>query len=294
MPKNTQLTEVEKIRIKLSHYTTQLPSPEFLDTGSEYLNSVVGVANRGMPYGKLIELHGMESNGKTALGMTLLALAQNDGAVASYIDAESSFDPEWATRRGIDVDKMNLLQPYVGRFNKETEDRLITAEELCEEAEVLMKQIYGTGIRKQIIMLDSITALLAEEESRAGLTARNMRTKLSLSSFVGSLMRRWTAYCHSYNATAIFINQMRVNPNTYFGDPAYTPGGYAPKFFCHVRLRIMSKKRMIQKGKTIGIRGKLKNVKNKVGGVEGATCAYKMQFLDDRTLFSEMKEAQNG
>ena len=281
---------VRAIRKRLSHYSTEPPPPEFLDTGSEHLNMVIGEREKGMPYGKLIELHGMESHGKTALGMTLIALAQADGAQASYIDAESSYDPVWAARRGIDTAALHLIQPYVGRFGKEKESRLISAEEMCLEAETLMEQLRNEGAGKQIVMLDSITALLSDEESRAGLTARNMRTKLSLSSFVGSLMRRWTALCHSYNVTAIFINQLRVNPNTFFGDPSYTPGGYAPKFFCHVRVRIMSKKKVEDAaGNTVGIRGKLRNVKNKVGGVEGAQCLYKMQFSDDRTLFAELK-----
>jgi len=281
---------VERIRKKLAHYSTEPPPPQFLDTGSSQLNMVVGVRDKGMPYGKLIELHGMESHGKTALGMTLLALAQSDGAQASYIDAESSYDPLWAERRGIDSSALHLIQPYVGRFGKEKIERLISAEEMCLEAEKLMEELHDAGAEKQVIMLDSITALLSDEESRAGLTARNMRTKLSLSSFIGSLMRRWTALCHSYNTTAIFINQLRVNPNTFFGDPSYTPGGYAPKFFCHVRVRIMSKKKIEDpNGATVGIKGKLRNVKNKVGGIEGAECLYKMQFSDDRTLFAEIK-----
>lgn len=287
---------LDQIRASLGHKSFIHTPTMWLDTKSRYLNSVLGREDLGIPYGRMIELTGMESNGKTAMGLTIGAIAQRDGAVVSVLDLESSWDSEWASRRGLDAKKVQLLQPYVGKFAKEKDARLISSQELFEEAERVMSASYAEAQAKKrqhkmFMLVDSIAAILTDEESAAGLADSNMRSKLSTAVFLGQLMRRWVGLCQSYNVLVVFINQMRINPMQFFGDPHYTPGGNAPRFFCHIRAKMRRVKggRMTNLGKVIGVKGILQNTKNKVGGVEGTSCGYKLLFDNGKTVFCSEK-----
>lgn len=291
-------SEVDQIRAKLGHLTMQWEPTAWLDTGSPDVNDVLGSQAHGIPYGRIMEVYGMESNGKTALALSLCALAQQDGATIHWGDFESSFDPEWAAKRGLDASKVRVFQPYVGKFEGEKEMRLSTAQELCQEIEA---SVASRKTNKQIIVVDSVTSMLVEGEATAGLTGRNLRSSMSHPVFLGALLRRWVGLSQSYSALIILINQLRQNPMQMFGSPWYTPGGNAPRFYSHVRVKLHRVKggKMMHGGKMIGVKGIITCVKNKVGGTEGAEIGYKMlfdgpiQFLSVKDLKKESGESED-
>ena len=204
------------------------------------------------------------------------------------------------------LDKTNLLviRPYVGNFcyhdkhgkeHMEKEPRLATAQELCTEMESGMKL---EGWTKKILVLDSIAALATEGEMVTGLVDANMRTNMDLPMFMGRLLRRWVGTAQVYNTCIILINQMRSGPAK-FGDPNYTPGGNAPKFYSHVRAKVQrvaggkitSKKPGPTLGKTIGFSGVMKCIKNKSGGDEGLEIGYRL-YREGGLEFVEAKEVK--
>jgi recombination protein RecA len=278
------------IRSKLGHYTTAAVPSYFLDTTYPDFNSVIG-GPTGIPFGYLIELSGIESAGKTTLALDLLAEAQEQKAEGVWVDVENSLTRKWAARRGVDVDNLCWIWPYLGRFGKKgtkewKRKRLINAEEMCEEAEAYIKARYVPG-KRFFMVVDSVTALLTREEAETGISKANMRSKLSLPTFLGRLLRRWVGFAHSTNTTIIFINQIRINPNQLFGNPEYTPGGKALKFYCHVRVgaRRVKDGRLMHSGEQVGIKGYLTNAKNKAGGVERLQIGYKISFKSGETEF---------
>lgn len=301
------------IRESLGHVPNKWRPSEWLDTKIPELNLVLGHPTRGIPYGRITEMSGWESQGKTALSLTFAALAQHDGARVVWGDVENSFDARWARLRGflpcvckgedhsckhcggedsatfgLDNDKLILIQPYVGKFTKldkktkkrvqEKEARLSNAQELCGELEQAM--CLG-GATKSVLVLDSIAALLTSGESDAGIEDQNMRTSLDLPLFMGKLLRRWVGLGQVHNTWITLINQLREGPSKGgFGDPTYSPGGNAPLFYSHTRVRVarVFGSKIIDKGKIIGIKGVMKALKNKSGGEEGAEVGYKIMF----------------
>lgn len=301
-------SDLSRIRSKLGRLTHERKPTGFMDLGED-LNSVLGDPDRGLAWGKIVEIAGMPSNGKTVIAIDIAASAQAQEAHVIWNDFENSFDQpiepngtDWYSRRGLichrgdpkrgikPADNFTLIQPYVGRFGKEKEDRLVTAEELIEECEGVMAAVHRKKPGKPILIItDSVTAMLPDEEAVAGLTGQNMRTNMALPFFMGKLLRRWTALLQNFDASAIFINQLRTNPAAYFGDGSYTPGGNALPFYAHVRIRmkrIGKGGRMLKNGKLIGIKGLLINYKNKAGGVEGLKVGYKI-FNSGKSRFME-------
>ena len=112
-----------------------------------------------------------------------------------------------------------------------------------------------------------------------------MRTQMALPQFLGKLLRRWTGLFESYNVLGVFINQVRIAPGVAFGNPEYTPGGKALKFYCHIRSIVRRTKggRLMKSGKIVGLKGIITNLKNKAGGVEGSRCGYKIYFDGKRS-----------
>jgi recombination protein RecA len=280
-PSLTPEAELSLIRKKLKHFTTEKAVKYWLDTGSPLLNSVFGSEEKGLPYGKMFELAGMESQGKTALMMWLGGLAQKDGAKVGWVDLENSWDPEWATALGLDPEQVYLFKPQIGTFGKETEERQHTAEELLTEVEEWIKKKGRENPDGRIFCcVDSIAAMLTEEEAAGGIQDQNMRTKVSLASFLSQLLRRWVALVANYNVMLPFINQLRVAPGAW-GNPEYTPGGNAVKLYASVRVRMRRKsKKILKGGKAIGIKGTLTNWKNKAGSGsrEGLSTGYKLYY----------------
>lgn len=285
----TPQQEVERLRSRLKHLTFQSRPTAYFDTGSPELNEVFGHPEHGIPWGRLIELSGFESHGKTAIALAMLAMAQSQGAYGILVDFENSYDPDWAAKRGVDTDKLYVFAPYVGTFGKEKVPRLSTAQEVCAEVESMMCQIYTKDPACHIFVVqDSIASMLPDVEAAMGLEDQNLRSKMALPTFLGGLLRRWVGLAQSYCATVLFINQVRHNPMAQFGDPTYCPGGNAPRFYCHIRARAGRSKggKVMRKGKQVGIQGIIKNHKNKAGGVERSQCGYKIIFNGPTEFFS--------
>jgi recombination protein RecA len=276
----------------------------WLDSGSRYLNSVIGNEELGFPYGRILEIAGWQSNGKTALALDLAATAQEEGAEIVWVDVETSFDEKWSNRRGLktrckkkseEVDAIHLIQPFVGRFGTEKTPRLSTAQELCEEAERVVSALNRRGAKKIVLVIDSVAALLTDDEADAGITDQNMRTAMSLPSFMGKLLRRWIGLFQCYNVAAFLINQIRSGPKM-FGNPEYHPAGNALKFYCHSQVEIKRIKggKLMKGGKCIGVKGILKNIKNKTGGQEFGSCGYKIFYQGSSTFTSAERMQKEG
>jgi recombination protein RecA len=256
------------IRKKLGHVSMAWRPTIWLDTKIPGLNQVLGHRDKGIPYGRMIEVFGWSGQGKSSLVLSLAALMQRDGAYVVLGDVENSFEEDYGKARGLDMDRLMVIQPYVLKREK----RLTNAQELCAEIEEAIKL---PGDRK-VVILDSIAALLTAGEAESGLDG-GMRASLDLPIFLGKLLRRWVGLAQAHNALIILVNQMRSAPRA-FGD--YTPGGNAPTFYSHVRVQVKRVKgsRIVDKGVTIGIRGKLVCCKNKTGGLEGSEIGFRLKF----------------
>jgi recombination protein RecA len=288
---------VDQVRTRLGRKANSQRELTYLNLRDDHLNSVLGDPKLGLFYGQIVEISGKQSNGKSALAYDIAALAQSEGAFAHWIDFERSYNESWAARRGLDSEKVNLFQPYVGKFKGEKDSRLCTAQELLEEAEAVLVEVHQRfPAAKQILILDSVGAMLVEEEAEAGLTGQNMRTNAALPVMLGKLLRRWIGILGEVNCIGIFLNQLRTKPGMMFGDPDYTMGGNALPFYAHSRARMRRVKggRVLQKGKVVGIKGILRNDKNKAGGVEGHEIGFKIMFNGASKFFdaAEFREEE--
>ena len=214
---------------------------EVIPTGSIGLNAALGVG--GYPKGRIIEIYGPESSGKTTLAITAVANCQKEGGIAAYIDAEHAFDRFYAQQLGVDIDNLWISQPDNG------EQALEIADQLIRSAAV------------DIVVIDSVAALTPKAEiegdmgdNKVGLQARLMSQAL----------RKLTATISKTNTTCIFINQLREKIGVLFGNPETTTGGNALKFYSSVRLDIRKGSPVKDGDKVIGNQTKVKVVKNKV------------------------------
>lgn len=214
---------------------------DVIPTGSIALDIALGVG--GIPRGRIIEIYGSESSGKTTLAYHIVAEAQKMGGIAAFIDAEHSVDAGYAARLGVDVDQLLVSQPDTG-----------------EEALEIMDALIRSGA-VDIVVLDSVAALVPKAEiegdmgdSHMGLQARLMSQ--ALRKIGGSLSKSKTS--------AIFINQIREKIGVMFGNPETTPGGRALKFWASVRLEVRRTETLKASGEAVGNRVKVKVAKNKV------------------------------
>src|SRR5690554_2029682 len=212
-----------------------------ISTGSLTLDIALGVG--GYPKGRIIEIYGPESSGKTTLALHAIAEAQKNGGYVAFIDAEHALDPVYARNLGVDVDNLILSQPDTG-------------EQALEIAEALIR----SGAVDTIV-IDSVAALVPEAEingemgdSHVGLQARLM----------SQAMRKLSGAISKTNTTAIFINQIREKVGVMFGNPEVTPGGRALKFYSSVRLEIRRSEALKNGTDIIGNKANIKVVKNKV------------------------------
>ena len=291
------LKDIARIRKKLRHFVLEPVPPKWLDAGSPGLNAVLGSETHGVPYGKILELYGPASHGKTMLAMYLARQAQQAGSPLVWMDFENSFDDAWASSQGIDTAATYRLGIEAGRFGKSTGDpRLQTAEELFREAEELVVMFRRRDPESApLVVVDSVAAILPGYEAEAGIDGQNMKTKLSLASFLGSLLRRWTALCQTHGVLMLLVNQVREKPGLVFGSPEYTPGGRALPFYASIRAEVRRVKggRLLRLGRVVGLRGRIRNVKNKAGAgsVEGCEIGYMAKFgIEDGWKFPEVKE----
>ena len=214
---------------------------EAIPTGALSLDAALGIG--GVPRGRIIEIYGPESSGKTTLSLEILAEAQAMGGVVAFIDAEHALDPGYAARLGVDIDEVLISQPDTG------EDAL----EICD-------MLVRSGAI-DVIVIDSVAALVprAEIEGEIGDTTVGMQARLmsqALRKLAGSLSKSKT--------TCIFINQLREKIGVMFGNPETTPGGRALKFFSSVRMDIRRVESIKKNNEIIGNRVRVKVVKNKV------------------------------
>jgi recombination protein RecA len=214
---------------------------EAISTGSLGLDIALGVG--GYPRGRVIEIYGPESSGKTTLALHAIAEAQKTGGIAAFIDAEHAFDRFYASKLGIEIDNLIISQPDYGEQALEIADNLISSGAI------------------DIVVIDSVAALTPKSEiegemgdSKMGLHARLMSQAL----------RKLTGTIHKTNCTVIFINQLRDKIGVMFGNPETTTGGNALKFYASVRLDIRRRTQIKDGEKVIGNSTKVKVVKNKV------------------------------
>ncbi|MBS5786319.1 MAG: recombinase RecA [Clostridioides difficile] len=225
--------------MKLGEATSM--SIDIIPTGALGLDIAVGIG--GLPRGRIVEIYGPESSGKTTVALHSVAEAQKNGGIAAFIDAEHALDPVYAKALGVDVDNLIISQPDTG-------------EQALEIAEALIR----SGAI-DIIVVDSVAALVPKAEidgdmgdSHVGLQARLMSQAL----------RKLTGSIKKSNCVAIFINQLREKVGIMFGNPETTTGGRALKFYSSVRLDVRRIDSIKQGDKIIGNRTRVKVVKNKV------------------------------
>jgi len=214
---------------------------EVIPTGSISLDLALGVG--GMPRGRIIEIYGPESSGKTTLALHIVASAEKQGGKAAFIDAEHALDPEYAKRIGVKTDELLISQPDNG-----------------EEALNIMEQLVRSG-SIDVIVVDSVAALTPRAEIEGEMGAQHIGLQARLMS---QALRKITAIAAKTKTVIIFINQIRMQVGIMFGNPETTPGGRALKFYSSVRIDIR-RTAQIKKGEDIiGSRIKVKVVKNKV------------------------------
>lgn len=214
---------------------------EVIPTGSVTLDVALGIG--GLPRGRVIEIYGPESSGKTTVALHAVANAQRAGGIAAFIDAEHALDPEYAKKLGVDTDALLVAQPDNGEQALEIMDTLIRSGAI------------------DIVVIDSVAALVPKAEiegemgdSHVGLQARLMSQAL----------RKITGALNASGTTAIFINQLREKIGVFFGSPETTTGGKALKFYASVRMDIRRIETLKEGSEPIGNRTRVKVVKNKM------------------------------
>ncbi len=226
--------------MKLGDPSAQM-NVETIPTGALSLDIALGLG--GIPKGRIVEIYGPESSGKTTVTLHMIAEVQKRGGIAGFIDAEHALDPVYAKNIGVDIDNLYISQPDNGEQALEITETMVRSGAI------------------DIIVVDSVAALVPKAEidgdmgdSHVGLQARLMSQAL----------RKLTAVINKYNCTVIFINQLREKVGVMFGNPETTTGGRALKFYSSVRMDVRRIESLKQGGEVIGNRTKVKVVKNKI------------------------------
>ena len=219
----------------------QIENVEVIPTGSIGLNAALGVG--GYPRGRIIEIYGPESSGKTTLTIHAIAEAQKAGGIAAFIDAEHAFDRFYAAKLGVDVENLWISQPDNGEQALEIADQLIRSSAI------------------DILVVDSVAALTPKKEIEGDMGDSNVGLQARLMS---QALRKLTSTISKTNTTCIFINQLREKIGVMFGNPETTTGGNALKFYASVRLDIRRVTSIKDGDQVIGNQVRVKVVKNKV------------------------------
>ena len=214
---------------------------ESISTGSIALDMALGIG--GVPRGRIVEIYGPESSGKTTVALHIVAQAQKNGGEAAFIDVEHALDPVYASALGVDIDSLLVSQPDTG-------------EQALEIAEALVR---SNAI--DVVVVDSVAALVprAEIEGEMGDTHVGLQARL-----MSQALRKLAGAISKSNCVAIFINQLREKVGVTYGNPEVTPGGRALKFYSSVRIDIRRADTLKSGGEMIGSRTRAKVVKNKV------------------------------
>ncbi|MDR6868679.1 recombination protein RecA [Microbacterium resistens] len=214
---------------------------EVIPTGSIALDVALGVG--GLPRGRIIEIYGPESSGKTTLTLHAIANAQRAGGIAAFVDAEHALDPDYAMKLGVDIDQLLVSQPDTGEQALEITDMLIRSGAI------------------DLVVIDSVAALVprAEIEGEMGDSHVGLQARL-----MSQALRKLTGGLNQTKTTAIFINQLREKIGVFFGSPETTAGGKALKFYASVRLDIRRIETLKDGAEAVGNRTRVKVVKNKM------------------------------
>lgn len=214
---------------------------ETFPTGSLSLDIALGLG--GIPKGRIVEIYGPESSGKTTVTLHMIAEVQKQGGIAGFIDAEHALDPAYAKNIGVDIDNLYISQPDNG-------------EQALEITETMVR----SGAM-DIVVVDSVAALVPKAEIDGDMGDSHMGLQARLMS---QALRKLTGIMSRYNCTVIFINQLREKIGVMFGSPETTTGGRALKFYSSVRLDVRRIESLKQSGEIIGNRTRVKVVKNKI------------------------------
>lgn len=220
---------------------TQKLNVESIPTGSISLDMALGVG--GIPKGRIVEIYGPESSGKTTLTLHMIAEVQKRGGLAAFIDAEHALDPDYAKRIGVNLEDLLISQPDSGEQALDITETLVRSNAL------------------DLIVVDSVAALTprAEIEGEMGQSHMGLQARL-----MSQALRKLTGIISKSNTTVIFINQIRMKIGVMFGNPETTTGGNALKFYASVRVEIRRSAQIKNGDKVVGNRTKAKVVKNKV------------------------------
>ena len=214
---------------------------EAVSTGSIGLDSALGIG--GLPKGRIVEIYGPESSGKTTLTLHVIAEAQKAGGLCAFVDAEHAMDPDYAGRLGVKTDQLLLSQPDSG-----------------EQALEIVESLVRTG-EFSVVVVDSVAALTPRDEIEGEMGAHQVGKQARLMS---QALRKLTAIVNRSNTMVIFINQIRMKIGVMFGSPETTTGGNALKFYSSVRLDIRRIAQIKKGDEVVGSRTRVKVVKNKV------------------------------
>ena len=214
---------------------------DVIPSGSICLDAALGIG--GYPKGRIIEIYGPESSGKTTLALTAISEAQKKGGQAAFVDAEHAIDPVYAAALGVNIDELILSQPDNGEQALEIVDMLASSEAV------------------DIIVVDSVAALVPQSELEGGMSDSNVGAHARLMS---KAMRKLTGVLNKSNCTVIFINQLREKVGVVYGNPEVTTGGRALKFYSTIRIDIRKAEAIKEGDKILGNTVNIKVVKNKV------------------------------
>jgi recombination protein RecA len=227
---------------------TRKVNVDAISTGSIGLDDALGVG--GMPQGRIVEIYGPESSGKTTLSLHVIAEAQKTGGICAFIDAEHALDPEYARNIGVKLEELLISQPDTG-----------------EQALEIVESLVRSG-KISVIVIDSVAALTPKDEIEGEMGAHHVGKQARLMS---QALRKLTAIVAKSKTIVIFINQIRMQIGVMFGNPETTPGGKALKFYTSVRLDIRRIAQIKKGEEVVGGRHRVKVVKNKVAAPFRAT-----------------------
>lgn len=214
-----------------------------ISTGASNLDLALGIG--GLPRGRIVEIFGPESSGKSTLCLSVIAEAQAQGDYCAFIDVEHAIDPGYASALGVDLDSLYFSQPSYG-----------------EEALEILDSLIGTG-KISVIIVDSVAALVPKAELEGGMEDNHMGLQARM---MGQMLRKVTAKAAENKCLVIFTNQLRQKIGIMFGNPETTPGGLALKFYSSVRIDLRKKEdiKNTETGEITGVRTKAKIIKNKM------------------------------